>query len=182
MANNQVLRKIGSPATIMLADVTDFDNTPIPDTDQMDMTSLANAGARQSDKFDFGAEWADLYDVHCEFEIDVAPVSGAVVSVYLAPSDEAAAALGNPGGIVGADGPYTGTGGDSLADSLLTMDFIGDVICTSDTDPVMHSKTLAFSPVARYATIVVYNQSGQAFVADADHHYIRFTPVVPEVQ
>lgn len=186
MANNEILRKIGSPLTVMLADTTDFDDIPIAQTDQIDLTSLANGGARQSDKFDFGetstGEWADLYDVHCEFEVDVAPASGEVVSVYIAPSDEPGAALGNPGGIVGADGAYTGTAGDSLADSLKTLEFIGDVICTSDADPVMQIKTLGYSPIHRYGTLVVFNQSGQAFVADATHHYVRFTPVVPEVQ
>lgn len=179
---NQVLRTIGSPTTIMLADTTDFDNTPIADTDQIDLTSQADGAAIQSDKFDFGVDWAELYDVHSEFEVDVAPASGEVISLYIAPSDESGAALGNPGGIVGADGAYTGTAGDSLADSLLQLEFIGDVPCTSDADPVMQIKTLTYSPVHRYGTLVVVNDSGQAFVADATHHYIRFTPVVPEVQ
>jgi len=186
MANNEIRRKIGSMLTVMLADATDFDDTPIPDTDQIDLTSLANAAARESDKFDFGeittGEWADLYDIHCEFEVDVAPVSGTTIDVYIAPSDESGAALGNPGGIVGADGAYTGTAGDSLADSLKQLEFIGSVTCTADADPVMQIQSFGYAPIARYATLVVHNKSGQAFVADADHHYVRFTPVVPEVQ
>jgi len=182
MANNQVLRKIGSPTQIVLADTTDFDDTPVAQTDQIDMTSQADGAAIQSDKFDFGAEWGDLYDVHCEFEVDVAPASGEVISVYLAPSLEAGAALGNPGGVVGADGAYTGTAGDSLADSLFQLDFIGNVICTADADPVMQVQSFAYSPHARYATLVVVNDSGQAFVGDATHHYVMFTPIVPEVQ
>lgn len=182
MADNQILRKIGSPATIMLADTTDFDDTPVAQSDQIDLTSQADGAAIQSDKFDFGAEWGDLYDVHAEFEVDVAPVSGTTITLYLAPSDEAGAALGNPGGVVGADGAYTGTAGDSLDDSLKQLDFIGAIICTADADPVMQVQTFGYSPVARYATLVVVNDSGQAFVGDATHHYIRLTPVVPEVQ
>lgn len=182
MADNQILRKIGSPSTIMLADTTDFDDTPIAQTDQIDLTSQADGAAIQSDKFDFGEEWAELYDIHVEFEVDVAPVSGTTITLYLASSDESGAALGNPGGIVGADGAYIGTAGDSLDDSLKQLEFIGNVICTADADPVMQIQTFGYSPIARYGTIVVVNDSGQAFVADATHHYIRFTPVVPEVQ
>jgi hypothetical protein len=179
---NEVLTTIGSPTTLCLADATDFDNDPIPDTDQIDLTSLANAAARQSAKFDFGAKWAGKYSVMCSFEIDVAPASGAVVDVYIAPSIEATAGDSNPGGVSGADAAYTGTAGDSIADSLKQLDFIGSVICTADADPVMQTQSFVYAPHCRYASLVVFNQSGQAFVGDATHHFIIFTPIVPEIQ
>ncbi len=177
---NEVLVKAGTQ--IVLADATDFDNNPAADTDQIDLTSLADGGARQSNKFDFGATRARMYNVAVSVEIDVAPVSGTVVDIYLAPSIVSGAALENPGGIVGADGAYTGTAGDSLADSLKQLDFIGSVICTLDADPVMQNQNFVYAPHARYGTLVVFNQSGQAFVADATHHYIIFEPIVDEIQ
>ncbi len=187
MANNQVLRKIGSPLRVVLANASDFDNLPFPDTDQMDMTSLADAAARQSDQFDFGesvdvGEWSEVYDVACSFEVDVAPVSGTIIEVYLAPSINSDPALDNPGGVSGSDSAYTGTAGDSLVDSLKQLDFIGSVVCTSDADPVMQIQAFAYSPHARFGTLVVVNNSGETFVGDAIHHYIIFTPIVPEIQ
>ncbi len=187
MANNQVLRKIGSPLRVVLANAGDFDNLPFDDTDQMNMTSLADGAARQSDQFDFGeltdvGEWSEVYDVSCSFEVDVAPVSGEIIEVYLAPSVNSDAALDNPGGVSGSDSAYTGTAGDSLVDSLKQLDFIGAVVCTSDADPVMQTQAFAYSPHARYGTLVVVNNSGEAFVGDAIHHYVIFTPIVPEIQ
>jgi len=177
---NEILQKVGTP--IVLADTTDFDDDPFAQTDQIDLTSLANGGARQSTKFDFGATRAAKYNVVGSMEVDVAPVSGTVVDLYLAPSLEATAGDSNPGGIVGADGAYTGTAGDSLADSLKQLDFIGSIICTADADPVMQTQYFVYAPHARYGTLVVFNQSGQAFVADATHHFIIFEPIIDEIQ
>jgi hypothetical protein len=177
---NEILVKVGT--AIVLADATDFDNSPSADTDQIDLTSLANGAARQSAKFDFTATRAAKYNVACSFEVDVAPASGAVISVYIAPSISGTAANENPGGISGSDAAYTGTAGDSLADSLLQLDFIGDVVCTADADPVMQNQSFVYVPHARYGTLVVYNQSGQAFVGDATHHYVIFEPIIDEVQ
>lgn len=177
---NEILVKVGTE--IVIADATDFDNLPFPDTDQIDLTSLANAAARQSDQINFGALRAARYNVQASVEIDVAPASGAVVSLYFAPSVNSNAALDNPGGVAGSDAAYTGTAGDSLADSLLQLDFIGDIICTSDADPVMQTQSFTYAPHARYGTLVVLNSSGQAFVGDADHHYIIFEPMIDEIQ
>lgn len=177
---NEILQKVG--AWLVLADSTDFDNNPAADTDQIDLTSLADAGARQSDKIDFGVVRAVSYNVACSFEVDVAPVSGTIISIYFAPSISGTAANENPGGVVGSDGAYTGTAGDGLLDSIKQLDFIGSVICTSDTDPVMQNQNFIYAPHTRYGTLVVLNQSGQAFVADAVHHYVIFEPIIDEVQ
>jgi hypothetical protein len=177
---NEVLQKVGT--WIVLADATDFDNDPANDNVQMDLTSLANGAARQSAKFDFGATRARRYNVAASFEVDVAPASGETIDLYLAPSLEVTAGDSNPGGISGADAAYTGTAGDSLADSLKQLDFIGSVICTADADPVMQTQYFVYAPHARYGSLVVFNQSGQAFVGDATHHFIIFEPIVDEIQ
>lgn len=177
---NEILQKVGT--WIVLADTTDFDDDPGAQTNQIDLTSLADGAARQSDKFDFGATRATRYNVVASFEIDVAPASGEVVSLYLAPSLEATAGDSNPGGVSGSDSGYTGTSGDSLADSLLQLDFIGSVLCTADADPTMQTQYFVYAPHARYATLVVMNNSGQAFVGDATHHFVIFEPIIDEVQ
>lgn len=176
----EILQKVGT--AIVLADATDFDNDPIIDTDQIDLTSLLNGGARQSAKFDFTALRAARYNVAVSVEIDIAPASGTTVDIYLAPSLEVTAADSNPGGISGSDSAYTGTAGDDLADSLKQLDFIGSVICTADADPTMQTQYFVYAPHARYGTLVVFNQSGQAFVGDAVHHFIIFEPIIDEIQ
>jgi hypothetical protein len=177
---NEVLVKVGT--ALVLADITDFDGSPSAQTDQIDLTSLADAAARQSDQIDFGAVRAAMFNVQCSFEVDVAPVSGTFIYVYFAPSISGTAANENPGGISGSDAAYTGTAGDSLDDSLKQLDFIGSVICTADADPVMQTQSFVYAPHARYGTLVVYNNSGQAFVADATHHYVIFEPIIDEIQ
>lgn len=177
---NEILIKEGTQ--IVCADATDYDNDPVADTDQLDLTSLANSAARQGDKIDFTATRARRYRVTLNVEIDVAPASGAVVELYFAPSEEAAAADSNPGGVSGSDSAYSGTTGDSLDDSIKQLDFIGSIVCTSDADPAEQQQSWVYSPSARYGTPVVYNKSGQAFVGDATEMWLIFTPLIDEVQ
>lgn len=177
---NEILIKVGTP--LVWADVTDFGGSPIARTDQILLAALANAAARQGDKGDFGATRARRYSVTCRFELDVAPASGAVIGVYWAPSPDAAAGTANPGGVVGADGAYTGTTGDSLADSLNQLDMIGQFYCTSDLATVVQQQTFVYAPSERYGTPVIYNTSGQAFEGDDIEMSIIFTPLVDEVQ
>lgn len=177
---NEILVKVGT--ALVLADATDFDNNPSADTDQIDLTSLANGAARQSDKIDFTAARAAVFNVACSFEVDVAPASGVVIDIYFAPSISGAAANENPGGISGSDSAYTGTAADSLVDSLKQLDLIGSMICTSDADPAMQNQSFVYAPQTRYGTLVVHNRSGQAFVADATHHYVIFEPIIDEIQ
>jgi len=178
---NEVLVKAGTQK--VWADATDFDDDPFADDYQIDLTSLANAAARQGAKGDFGATRAAKYAVFLSVEIDVAPVSGTTVEVYWAPSPSATAANENPGGVVGADGAYTGTAGDSLDDSLKQLDLIGVLVCTADADPVMQIQLVGvYSPPMRYGSPVIYNKSGQAHVGDATHSYLMFQPIVDEIQ
>jgi hypothetical protein len=116
-------------------------------------------------------------------QIDVAPASGTVIDVYFAPSPDATAGNENPGGVSGADAAYTGTAGDSIADSLKQLDFIGSLVCTADADPVMQIQLIGvYSPPMRYGSPVIFNQSGQAHVGDATHSYLMFQPIIDEIQ
>lgn len=178
---NEVLQKIGT--IIVLADTTDYAGDLGTRTDQIDLTSVAATAARQSTKFDFGATRAAKYGIFVAIEFAVAPTSGEVVDFYLAPSPSATAGTANPGGCSGADSAYTGTAGDSLADSLLQLDYVGSLIATADATTVVQFQRIGtYSPTERYASLVVVNNTSQALVADAVEMAVLITPVVDEIQ
>lgn len=177
---NEILAKNGTP--IVWADTTDFGDSPIARTVQIDLTSLASTAARQGVKVDLGALRAARYDVTLRPEFDVAPVSGRVVSLWWAPSESPTAGTANPGGVSGADAAYTGTAGDSLADSIRQLQLIGVLVATSDAATVVNQETFRFFPSCRYGSPVVWNETDQAFEGDADEMSIIFTPVIDEVQ
>src|SRR5688500_5633843 len=103
---NDILVKLGTP--IVFADVTDYSPTlsGYTRTAQLDLTSIANGAARQSDKVDLGATRASRYLVRAAIELDVAPTAGTVVDFYWSSSPSATAGTGNDGGASGADGAY----------------------------------------------------------------------------
>lgn len=177
---NEILSKNG--AAIVWADTTDFGDSPIARTVQIDLTSIAAAAARQGVKVDLGATRAARYDVTLRIEFDVAPTSGRVVSLWWAPSPHATAATANPGGVSGADAAYTGTAGDSLADSITQLQLVGVLVATSDAATVVNQQSFTFFPASRYGSPVVYNEADQALEGDAVEMSIIFTPVIDEIQ
>ena len=178
---NEVLVKNGT--AIVWADIGgDFGDSPIAGTLQITLATLANAAARQGVKADLGATRAARYGVTLRPELDVAPASGAVIGLYWAASEAAAAGTANPGGVSGADAAYTGTAGDSIADSLQQLDLIGALVCTSDLATVVQQQTWIYEPPTRYGSPVVFNQSGQAFEGDDIEMSIIFMPLIDEIQ
>lgn len=176
----EILVKSATP--IVIADLTDYSGDLGVRTHQIDLTSIATVSARQSDKIDLGAVRAAIFAVKFAVQFIVAPLSGAIVSVWWAPSSHATPATANPGGVVGADGAYSGTGGDSLADSILQCDLVGNLICTSDIQPAIQYETFMYSPPHRYGTILVYNETLQAFDTDAIEMGVALTPIIDEAQ
>ena len=177
---SEILVKNGTP--IVWADTTDFGGSPIARTHQFDMTSIATVAAREGAKADLGALRAARYSVTLRVEMDVAPVSSAIVSMWFGQSPHGTAGTANPGGLTGADAAYTGTAGDSLADSILQCSWVGSLPCTSDANGVIQQATWVFMPTERYVIPVVYNQTLQAFEGDAVEMSIIMTPLVDEVQ
>lgn len=180
MANNEILSKNGTQ--IVWADATDFGGSPVARTVQIDLTSLAAGAARQGVKVDLGATRAVRADVTLRPEFDVAPASGKVVSLWWAPSESGVAGTANPGGVSGTDAAYTGTAGDSLADSVTQLQRIGVLVATSDIAPVVQQQTWTFFPTCRYGSPVVYNETDQALEGDAIEMSIIWTPVIDEIQ
>lgn len=164
------------------ADTTDYAGDGGTRTHQIDLTSIASTAAHQGAKADLGATRAALYAVTVGIEYDVAPTSGNVCSVWWAPSPSGTAGTANPGGCTGADAAYTGTAGDSLADSILQLSLIGNLVCTSDAATVVQFQTFLFSPELRYGSPVVYNEADQALEGDAIEMFIAFTPLKDQIQ
>ena len=176
----EILIKSGTP--VVWADTTDYAGDLGTRTHQLDLTSVAASAARQSAKADLGATRAAVFAVTVAIEFDVAPTSGNVVSVWFAPSPSATAATANPGGASGSDAAYTGTTGDSLADSILQLTLIGNLVCTSDVATVVEFQTFYFSPEHRYGSVIIYNEADQAFEGDAIEMGVAFTPIIDESQ
>ena len=183
---NEVLRKVGDQ--LCFRDSTDFnpaaanDLTQSPTNVQIDCTSLADAAARQSDKIDLGARRAPAYAVMAAFEIAATPTAGDLIELYWAPSPDATAANGNPGGVSGADAAYAGYSAN-LAASVKQLQLIGTFVCTAQaTGTIQIAFVGVFSPTERYGTLVVKNESAAAFHSDMVETHVVFDPVIDEVQ
>ncbi len=168
---------IGTP--IVLADATDAGSGSAvlgARTDQIDLTSLASDAMRQGAKVDFSANIDLEYVVAGAFEFATAPTAGETVDLYMAWSNDAAAGDGNPGGVSGADSAYTG--------SSKQLQYVGSLVATVDVAPNVQIDTAisTISPRARYGTLVVHNNTSDAFAGDANEMAVRFTPLVVQIQ
>ena len=183
MATNEVLKKYGTP--IVWADTTDYSSTVsgLTRTHQIDLTSVATTASRQGAKADLGATRAADYIVMVAVEFASGAISNEVVDFYWAASPSTTAGNANPGGTTGADAAYTGTAGDSLADSLKQLTLIGSLTTTADqTTVVQYGHIGVLSEIPRYGMPVVVNNSTGAFVADAVEMYVALIPVSDDIQ
>ena len=152
-------------------------------TDQISLASVAAGAARQSAKIDFGVNRAQLWVMYTAIEFDIAPTSGNIVEHYIAFSPNATAATANPGGVSGSDAAYTGTAGDSLADSALQLAFMGSLIATSDAATVVQFQKLSiFKTPIRFGSLVVINSADQAFEGDDVEMAILIIPLETQIQ
>lgn len=185
MATNLV--KVTEGTAIVWADATDYASTVtgLARTHQIDLTSIAAGAARQGAKADFGVIRSENYRIFVAIEFASASVSGEVMSFYHAGSPSATAGNANPGGTSGTDLGYTGTVGDSLADSLKQLQFLGNLVTTSDNTTVVQYGTIAIVPgaaIERYGMPVVFFNTTGAAVADAVEMLVAYIPMDPDVQ
>ncbi len=178
----EILVKTGTP--IVFADTTDWSspNHGFTRTAQIDLTSLANGAARQSDKVDLGATRARLFSMKVGIEFDVAPgTSGPLVEFFWSASHSATAGTGNDGGASGADGAYKAGEEAEWVKQLLPL---GSLTATNDAATTVQLQTVA--PVIwfpdRYGQVIVYNTSGQALEGDAVEMFVALIPLPDEVQ
>jgi hypothetical protein len=192
MAHDILVRaQTNTPPEICFRDVTDFSPAAASDLRyeggtptyaQLDMTSVADAAARQSAKVDLGAVRADMYSVRCAVELAATPTAGDTIEFYWASSAHSTAASGNLGGVSGSDAAYSGVDSD-LARSVLQLQYIGVHICTNDPTGVIQTSLVGFlNPPTRYGSLVVKNESAAAFHNDAVETHIVFDPIIPQIQ
>ena len=185
MATSLVKVTDGTP--IVWADLTDYSSTVtgLARTAQIDLTSVAAGAARQGAKIDLGATRASLFRVFVAIEFASGALSGEVVRFYHAGSPSATAGNANPGGTSGADAGYTGTAGDSLADSLPQLQIIGNLRTTSDNTTVVQYGTVGYllgDTIERYGMPVVFFDCTPAAVADAVEMLVAYIPTNPDIQ
>lgn len=180
MAN---LLLINEGAPIVFADSTDYSSTAsgLARTHQLDLTSVANGAARQSDKVDLGDPRPGRYTVRAGIEVDVAPTAGSVVEFYWSASNSATAGTNNDGGASGADGAYKAGEEDEWKRQLI---FIGCLVVTADAAPTVQVQTVAhgFCPPTQYGSLIVVNKSGQALEGDAVEMFVALIPEPDELQ
>lgn len=177
---NEILHKTGTP--VVFADTTDYSSTGsgFTRTAQIDLTSIANGAARQSDKVDLGATRARQYAVMVGIEFDVAPTAGNAVHFYWSDSHSATAGTGNSAGASGADGAYKA---GEEAEWLKQTINIGSLIVTNDAATTVQRQTVGiFTSPDRYGQVIVLNSSGQALEGDAVEMYVALVPVTDEIQ
>ena len=170
---------------IVWADTTDYSSavSGLARTHQIDLTSIASAAARQGAKADLGATRAAKYEVFIAVEIASAAASNEQIDVYLAWSPSATAGNANPGGVSGADADYTGTTGDSLADSLKQLQPVGRMVTTADnTTVVQYAKVGEIFATSQYVSPVLVNGSTGALFTEAVEMYIALIPIIDEYQ
>lgn len=170
---------------VVWADTTDYSSTisGLVRTAQIDLTSIGAAAARQGAKVDLGDIRPRKWLVSVGIEFDVAPSSADTVEFYWAGSPSSTAGNANPGGTTGADAAYSGTAGDSLADSLPQLQFIGALIATADAATVVQYQTVGvLEDVYRFGMPVVFNNADQAFEGDAVEMFVALTPLQDEIR
>lgn len=139
-------------------------------TDEIDFKDLARGAARQAAKFDFTANFDVEFNVGAVIEWEVTPeiAAGDTLEFYLAYSNSATAAVGNPGGVSGVDSAYVGYSAGSLLASLKQLAFIGsmqmDNVITTDQAQI-NTNFFTFTPRMRFATLVVHNPATNSVAA-----------------
>lgn len=147
-------------------------------TAQINLTSIAAAAYRQSDKFDFGATAPREWMCRAAFQPTSAPTAYGVVEVFIGFSDNATAANNNPGNLSGADSAYVGYGAAATDanEAIAQLTYLGNVVVSADSD-IMVGEVGIFTPVLRYGMIVVRNGMSVAFIANAVQMSVQLHPM-----
>lgn len=193
MANKVLIQEIdGLPAQITFADIggdflpstnNNLRHASAVDTEgQLSLANLANTAARQSAKVDLGENRSVEYNVRAALEFATAPTSGELVEFYWAPAQNATAAIGNSGGASGSDSAYTGYS-SNIGESVLQLQLIGGFICTPQATPIIQICEIGkFSPIERYGSLVIVNNSGASLHSDDIEMHVVLDPVIIEIQ
>lgn len=125
-------------------------------------TGLANTASINSDQVNLGSLIPIHIDVIAAIEWFTAVTGGNAVDFHWAESANSGVGIGNPGGVDGTDGVYTGAGdGGSAARGVINMIFIGSLTTEVHTaGHVQIAKIGRFVPTLRFGQLIVTNNSG----------------------
>lgn len=144
------------------------------------LANIADDAARESDKFDLGANRAPRYALKAALEWFSAPTTGETVDFYIGWSPDSTAANGNPGNLTGTDAAYTGSPA-TLDEGLSQLTFIGSMHVTADA-VVQIGPSIVFEALERYGILVVVNRSGAALAATDDvETHVVMTSIIDDV-
>jgi len=190
MATQEILQVYGT--SLLFADATDFPNAGAgpPETAandirvgtgtavQIDLTLLAAAAGRQSDKTaDLGAAFPREWMLGACIEHEAAPTAGGTVDFYWAGSPNATPATGNPTGVTGADGAYT----VANKSQLIFIGALTVIAATINKSPTVGRLSMPY----RYGSLIVINSTSSKFLESAvamDNTHIVLNPIIPDVQ
>jgi hypothetical protein len=183
MATNKVLISTGAVLIFADSSYSPGTNTTLGTlTDDIDVAGLTAGQAREGVKADLGASHAPSYSV--DLTVEFATDAAGTIDLYWSESHSSTPAVGNMGNVTGADADWAGAVGETLAESLLHMKFIGSFQCavqnTADGVQIGHVGT--FSPVQRYGVLVYHNNTADALHSDSVECAVRFTPIIPDIQ
>jgi len=144
------------------------------------LAGVADTAARQSSKFDFGANRALRYEcLGCVDFTGETPTTNEPIDYFFAPSTIVTAGSGNVAGNSGVDGdaPDGALGSITLAEFLLQCQFIGSLI-VHDGAVVQNGWVGEFSPTSRFGQLIVVNNGGDVFEADDVEMHQVLNPIV----
>ncbi len=174
--DHKFLVQTGTP--VVFADTTDYSSagSGYTRTAQIDLTSLADTKARQSDKVTLPATRGARYRVRAGIEFGAsAPTAGEAIYFYWSESHSSTAATGNDGGCSGSDAAYQDS---SESEWLKQLTLIGVFSTTNDGAGTVQIQTAGeFTPGSQYGQLVVWNEAGQALDSDATNMFVALIPI-----
>ncbi len=187
MANKTLVAADATP--VVWANLADYAGDGGTRTRQLNLTSLDSGFARQGEKHDLDNglvlnRYSHRYKVtmRIEFAADAGPMEGTSVDLYWAASLNASEDTANPGGVDGDDGPYTGTVGSSLEESLEQLQFLGSLLVTDDDEGTTQQSSFIVGLPTQFGIPVVVNSTNGIFNDNAIEMSITFTPIEWEIQ
>ncbi len=187
MATNEILIRADSTVLIFAdSSYSPGTNTILGTrTDDIDVVGLTTGQAREGVKADLGVDHAELYSVDMTVEFATDPAAGDTIDLYWSASHSSSAAVGNMGNVTGADADWAGAVGETLAESLKHMIYIGSLILAvqNTADGVQIGNVGVFAPgPQRYGVLVYHNNSNDTMHSDSIECAVRFTPIIPDIQ
>ena len=185
MATNQILQVTGTDLIFADSSYSPGANTTLGTrTDDIDAVGLTTGQAREGVKADLGAAHAEEYSVDMSTELASDATAGDTMDLYWSESHSVTAAVGNMGNVTGADADWAGAVGETLAESLAHMTFIGSfpLAVQNTVDGVQIGHVAVFAPVQQYGVLVIHNNSAITLHSDSIEMAVRFTPVIPRIE